>query len=199
MAPPRRYWVKLKVPKDLLIKLPKFEPPISKSRLKKIAAEEKRNVSLGIDSNWNSKTSSPQPETNYRINLGLKESSTSGLTMNSVSSTFVLDKSGKPSNKFVKRPRQFKTFSGFKIKYVTWKVKRERKEPLKDKPAKSNTETKEAIIKEESTNEDINEETKDMNEDIREGIKVETTDPQPGVIPHTVVLQNETQTTYHSI
>ncbi|CAH6718323.1 hypothetical protein CLIB1444_01S04192 [[Candida] jaroonii] len=149
MPPPRKHWVKLKVPKEFLEKIPRFTLPPPKTRVRKVAAEKKN----GSDSNSNSKTSSPQPEMNYRINSGLKETSTSGLTMNSISGTYTLDKSGKPVNKFVKRPRQFKTFSGFKVKYVTWKVKKEREKKEKKEDKKEVKEVKEdvknLVIKEE--------------------------------------------------
>lgn len=142
MAPPKRYWVKLNVPSTFLSTLPNFPPPVSKSRLKKIAAEEKKttgNTASGSAST--SKASSPTPVSadnqnpannhasapaisNFKINSGLKESSTSGLTMNSISNgLYALDKSGKPCKKWVKKPTQFKTFSGFKVKYVTYKQK----------------------------------------------------------------------------
>lgn len=125
MAPPKRYWVKVKVPSEYLSKLPKFEPPISKSRLKKIAAEEKKLQSNGTANG--SKTASPQPENNlnYKINLGLKEMSTSGLTMNPITGNYPLDRSGKPARKWVKRQHQFKTFSGFKVQYEHWSTSME--------------------------------------------------------------------------
>lgn len=110
MAPPRRYWVKLKVPKTVLQKLPVFEPPVSKSRLKKLAQDDKKE----------SKTGSPQPDFNHKINSGLKESSTSGLMMNTVGQV-KLDKSGKPAKKWTKKPVLFKTFSGYTVKYVNWR------------------------------------------------------------------------------
>jgi hypothetical protein len=135
MAPPKRYWVKIKVPTEFLAKLPHFPTPISKTRLKKIAAEEKK--STGTQGTPSSKGSSPtaseivsekpsaaanqQSLSQFKINSGFKESSTSGLTMNPVSTGHVsLDKSSR-AKKWVKKPRQFKTFSGFKVKYVTYK------------------------------------------------------------------------------
>jgi hypothetical protein len=135
MAPPRRYWVKLSVSKDYLATLPHFPTPISKSRLKKLAAEDKKN---GGGSSMGSKHSSPTASeagtekpsaassnsaslSQFKINSGLKESSTSGLTMNSITSgLYTLDKSGFPCKKWVKKPRTFKTFSGFKVKYICY-------------------------------------------------------------------------------
>lgn len=115
--PPKRYPVKLKVNNKFLSTLPVFEPPVPKSRVKRLIDKKLPNTtSVG-----SSKTSSPQPEN--RINSGLKESSTSGLTMNS-SGLNPLDKSGKPANKWHKRPVQFKTFTGYKIKYSNWRQKK---------------------------------------------------------------------------
>lgn len=129
MAPPKRYWVKLKISSKYLSTLPKYEPPVLKSRLKKIAAEEKKlQTTTGSPSgpgNGSSKTSSPQPDSNlnYKINSGLKEMSTSGLTMNPVTGNYPLDKTGKPATKWIKRSYQFKTFSGFKVRYQSWAPK----------------------------------------------------------------------------
>lgn len=157
MAPPKRYWVKLKVPSRILSTLPEFPTPISKSRLKKLVAEERR---AGTQSSLSLERSSPQPNDNnnngnnpsnlsqlgsgqaissFKINSGLKESSTSGLTMNSISSgLYALDKSGKPARKWVKKPTQFKTFSGFKVKYISYRHKDgdERKAHDKDNDSK---------------------------------------------------------------
>lgn len=142
MAQPRRHWVKLKAPSSFLKTLPHFPTPISKTRQKKITAEEKKTAGGGTSpapkkvtkntSKTVSKVSSPAPSNNqeasnvnnFKINSGLKELSTSGLTMNSINSEhYLLDKSGNPTKKWVKKPAQFKTFSGFKIKYVTWRQK----------------------------------------------------------------------------
>ncbi|KAI3402441.2 hypothetical protein KGF56_004849 [Candida oxycetoniae] len=60
----------------------------------------------------------------YKINAGLKESSTSGLTMNSINSAlYTLDKSGKPCKRWVKKTKSFKTFTGFKMKYTVYEPK----------------------------------------------------------------------------
>ncbi|CAI5758907.1 unnamed protein product [Candida verbasci] len=133
MAPAKRHWVKLKVPKSFLSKLPNFPTPILKSRLKKIAQEDRKS---GIQSVSNSNKSSPAPDggntqqqqqstmSQYKINVGLKDMSTAGLTMNSIAQgTYALDKSGKPTRKWVKKPREFKTFTGFKVKYTVYQTK----------------------------------------------------------------------------
>lgn len=148
MAQPRRHWVKLRAPSSFLQTLPHFPTPISKTRQKKITAEEKKITGGGTSpapkkviknpTKTASKVSSPAPSTNqeasnvnnFKINSGLKELSTSGLTMNSINSEhYLLDKSGNPTKKWIKKPTQFKTFSGFKIKYVTWRQKDHGKEP----------------------------------------------------------------------
>ncbi|KAK6198699.1 INO80 complex subunit Ies4-domain-containing protein [Scheffersomyces amazonensis] len=176
MAPPKRYWAKLKVPSSFLKTLPNFPTPISKSRLKKIAAEE-RKVNSTSTSTGGSKVGSPAPSTgenngsstnlnnlnngssgatisNFKINSGLKESSTSGLTMNSITSgLYALDKSGKPSKKWVKKTKQFKTFSGFKVKYVSFAHKDEKKKPSVSGASASTTITTTSVpvIKEEAS------------------------------------------------
>lgn len=144
MAAPKRYWVKVNVPSKILATLPKFETPVSKSRLKKLAAEGKKTqagagASGALASANGSKTASPQPEAglNYKINSGLKEMSTSGLTMNSVAGNYPLDKSGKPVSKWTKGPYSFKTFSGFKVHYKGWVPKNPKvvvKAPKEKKP-----------------------------------------------------------------
>ncbi|CAK9438684.1 uncharacterized protein LODBEIA_P29080 [Lodderomyces beijingensis] len=146
MVAARRHWAKLRLPPKFLATLPVFLPPVSKTQLKKLAQAERRAAAAaaaaaasGIPAN--SQKSSPTPEVSsghamghafnsssggvpvsggvsqYKINAGLKESSTSGLTMNNVNSLYSLDKSGKPCRRWVKRPRSFKTFTGFKIDY----------------------------------------------------------------------------------
>lgn len=68
----------------------------------------------------------------FKINLGPKESSTSGLTMNSiVSGAYTLDKTGAPCRRWVKKPTTFKTFSGFKMRIVSYKPRVERKKKIK--------------------------------------------------------------------
>ncbi|GEQ67687.1 hypothetical protein JCM33374_g1352 [Metschnikowia sp. JCM 33374] len=117
MAPPRKYNVKLKLPPSFLETLPVFATPTpkSKSRAKKLSAEDKR---AGTPPG-----SSPAPPEESvsvgKINTGPKELSTAGLTVNTV--TQALDKSGKPCRRWKKAPMQFKTFSGFKIELGTWK------------------------------------------------------------------------------
>lgn len=148
--------MKVKLPSSYLQTLPDFPTPISKSRLKRIAAEEKKATEneptatptkkiAKTGATSTSKVGSPAPNANaetsvnnFKINSGLKELSTSGLTMNSISSEhYLLDKSGKPTKKWVKKPHQFKTFSGFKIKYVTYRQKDQQKEKahIKKEPA----------------------------------------------------------------
>ncbi|KAI5949656.1 hypothetical protein CANMA_005463 [Candida margitis] len=142
MAAARRLWVKLRLSSKYLATLPKFDPYVSKSRLKKIAQEEKKGISPSIS---NSQRSSPAPEgtgtpgpsnnanstgasgsgiSQYKINVGLKGDSTSGLTMNSINpALYVLDKSGKPCRRWVKKQKQFKSFTGFKMKYTAYEGK----------------------------------------------------------------------------
>lgn len=159
MAPPRRYWVKINAPKDFLATLPHFPTPVSKTRLKKLAAEEKKigaantanssptESESGVDKpGYANSTAAPQLS-QFKINSGLKESSTSGLTMNSINSgLYTLDKSGSPCKKWVKKPKSFKTFSGFKVKYISY--------VHKDEIVKENDDVKQeeqlAQVKEES-------------------------------------------------
>lgn len=151
MAPPKRFWAKLKLSPKFLGTLPEFPTYMSKSRLKRLAQEERRSGSASLNS---LQRSSPAPEgsnnlnnnnnnnngsggnnggstiSNYKVNMGLKEGSTSGLTMNSIASgQYALDKSGKPCKRWVKRPRQFKSFTGFKVTYVAF----EPKDPVESK------------------------------------------------------------------
>lgn len=150
MAVTKRLWVKLPLPSSYLSTLPEFTH--AKSRVRKVATVEKKHQA---PSQSPSKGSSPAPGdstnssasthnqpaiSNFKINSGLKESSTSGLVMNSISNgLYALDKSGKPCRKWVKKPTQFKTFSGFKVKYVSYKHKNAEKPKPKVKeevPAK---------------------------------------------------------------
>ncbi|PVH18113.1 uncharacterized protein CXQ87_001030 [Candidozyma duobushaemuli] len=126
--PPKRQLVKLKVSPEFLKTLPVFATPKAK-RVKKIA-EDKKNEK-------NDKTSSPGPhDDNSKVNSGMKELSTAGLTVHSVNANFALDKSGRPAKKWVRGSRQFKTFSGFKVKLKTWRHKSERE---KHDPPKEET------------------------------------------------------------
>ncbi|KAI5953606.1 hypothetical protein KGF54_002978 [Candida jiufengensis] len=153
MVAAKRLWIKLRLPTKFLGTLPKFEPFVSKTRLKKIAQEERR-IAAGLQSSTTSQKSSPAPDggsvtpapnattsttggsssggiSQYKINVGLKESSTSGLTMNSINSAlYTLDKSGKPCKRWVKKQREFKSFTGFKMKYTRYEPK-ESNNPLK--------------------------------------------------------------------
>lgn len=143
MAAARRLWVKLKLSSKYLATLPKFDSYVSKSRLKKIAQDEKKGISPSISSLQRSSpapegTGTPGPTNNassasgagssgisqYKINVGLKGDSTSGLTMNSINpALYVLDKSGKPCRRWVKKQKQFKSFTGFKMKYTKYEAK----------------------------------------------------------------------------
>ncbi|RCK61015.1 hypothetical protein Cantr_08724 [Candida viswanathii] len=168
MAPPKRYWAKLKLSPKFLGTLPEFPAYMSKSRLKRLAQEERRSGSASINS---LQRSSPAPEggsggannnngsnnsnnnnnggttiSNYKVNMGLKEGSTSGLTMNSITSgQYALDKSGKPCKRWVKKPRQFKSFTGFKVTYVSF----EPKDPADKKEVKQQEEEEDVEMKEE--------------------------------------------------
>lgn len=147
MAYPRRYWVKLKVPKSILVTLPDFPTPISKTRLKKISAEERRNalaaaaaaslnpsggtsgllnVTTGVNS---ASPSSPAPSETASISVNTsnkiapREPSTAGLTMNTVTNTSAsLDRTGKHVRKWTRKKHTFKTFTGFTVERVTWRT-----------------------------------------------------------------------------
>lgn len=123
MAVQKKYLAKIKLPPAFLKTLPAFSPP-AKLRVKKLADTK---------SGLSSKLSSPTPgdetpvnpltshtQANARINSGMKELSTAGLTMNNINSTYALDKSGRPCRRWVRRPRQFKTFTGFKVLYIPY-------------------------------------------------------------------------------
>lgn len=117
---PKKHLVKLQLQPEFLKTLPAFTAPKPK-RVKKVAGDDKKSGNSSSTSG--SKGSSPAPEepASHRINTGPKETSTAGLTVNSVNQT--LDKSGAPCKKWVRTTRQFKTFSGFKVKLKTWKQK----------------------------------------------------------------------------
>ena len=154
MAYPRRYWVKLKVPKRILVTLPDFPTPISKTRLKKISAEERRNalaaaaaaslnpsggtsgllnVTTGVNSASPSKLSSPAPSETASISVnstshknGPREPSTAGLTMNAITNNSAsLDRTGKRVRKWTRKKHSFKTFTGFTVERVTWRTEME--------------------------------------------------------------------------
>lgn len=149
----------LKVPSSFLGSLPKFSP--AKSRVKKIA------VKLAPHSTSTSKAGSPTPNipdgydrdatpsenaaaaatiSNFKINSGVKEMSTAGLTMKSIApDKYLLDKSGKPCKRWTKKPRTFKTFSGFKVTQLMWKGDVV-KDKAKDKKKKEETVKKEAPV-----------------------------------------------------
>lgn len=147
MAPPKRYWAKIKLPTEYLKTLPNFPTPVSKSRLKKIAAEERKAQSEGspTPTATTPKLASPTPSVEVASTIETtpaapepapkKEPATSS----SLHSNYVLDKTGGTCKKWKKRPRQFKTFSGFKVKYRAYGVveseakdeKKETKEEIK--------------------------------------------------------------------
>ncbi|OBA20705.1 hypothetical protein METBIDRAFT_43682 [Metschnikowia bicuspidata var. bicuspidata NRRL YB-4993] len=114
MPSAKKYNVKVRLPTSYLETLPVFATPKPKSRAKKLSAEDKKNAG--------SPGSSPAPADDVpaaRINTGPKELSTAGLTVNTVTQT--LDKSGRPCRKWKKGPREFKTFTGFKVGLSVWK------------------------------------------------------------------------------
>lgn len=127
MAVARKHPVKLKIPLDFLKTLPAFATP----KAKKPKAGEKKDP--GSPSGGPEESALPSS----KINTGAKDLSTAGLTIHPVNATFALDKSGKPCKKWTRGSRQFKTFSGFKVKVRTWKQKHEKvKEPeLDETPA----------------------------------------------------------------
>ncbi|CAN3367784.1 hypothetical protein DICA4_F09296 [Diutina catenulata] len=124
--PPRRYMVKLQLSQEFLKTLPHI--PSQKTRLRRLQAERlaAANAAAG-----GSKQGSPSVEgtdkqtlSNFKINSGLKGDSTAGLTMNTIGSN-ALDRTKKPAKRWTKRPRQFKTFTGFKVKYNIYKPKKD--------------------------------------------------------------------------
>lgn len=139
MVQAKKHWVKLSLPKSFLENLPDFPPPVSKSRQKKGPVNDDKKTGMQATSKGSGKNASkngsksvskglsPAPTgeiSSAKINTGPKEMSTAGLTVNSASSEkYALDKTSRVSKKWVKRQAQFKTFTGFKIKYVTWKQK----------------------------------------------------------------------------
>ena len=140
MAAARRLWVKLKLSSKHLARFPRFDAPVPKSILKRITHDERKDASPSISSLQRSSpapdgTGTPGPSNNtnstggaggsgisqYKINVGLKGDSTSGLTMNSINpALYVLDKSGKPCRRWIKKQKQFKSFTGFKMKYTKY-------------------------------------------------------------------------------
>lgn len=123
MAAKKTYPVTLTVPKAVLKKLPAFNKP-------KLSLNFKRGTLSTVSS---SKVSSPTPDNtpnhpvsnhmanNAKINSGVKEMSTAGLTLNNVGNGYNnLDKSGNPTKKWHKKTRLFKTFSGFKATYMSY-------------------------------------------------------------------------------
>lgn len=108
MAPPKKHHVvKLSLPTTFLETLPRFRAS---------------STSTGNSS----KISSPTPDAHVtlssaKINSGIKELSTAGLSLNNLSNGHNnLDKSGKPCKKWHKQPRKFKTFSGFKVTFSAY-------------------------------------------------------------------------------
>lgn len=115
--------VKLRLSKEFLKTLPHI--PSQKTRLRRLAAE--RAAAAAAANASQGKQSTPigggdQDKTtlsNFKINLGLKGDSTAGLVMNTVTTT-LLDKTGRPCRKWVKRPRPIKLFSGFKLSIMAF-------------------------------------------------------------------------------
>lgn len=141
---PKKHLVTLKVQTEFLKTLPAIAPPKPK-RVKKVAAEDKKGAAGTNGSASVSKGTSPalnEEPASHRINTGPKEMSTAGLTVNSVNQT--LDKSGTPCKKWGRTTRQFKTFSGFKVKIKTWRHKPESKVKHERKPSVSGVEQPEA-------------------------------------------------------
>lgn len=118
----KRYMVTLTVPKSFLSELPQFATPQTKSRQKR-AAEKKATAAGG------SKTASPAPDSKTKDGNG----------------KVAKPKAPQKAKTWVKKPLQFKTFSGFKVKYITWRQKESRKEKAKiekdGKTEKSDTKT----------------------------------------------------------
>lgn len=121
----KRYMVTLTVPKTFLTTLPQFATPQTKSRQKK-AAEKKS----GATSIAGSKTASPAPDSKSK----------------DTNAKVTKPKSTQKAKTWVKKPLQFKTFSGFKVKYVTWR----QKEPRKESKAKAEAKAEKAEAKSEA-------------------------------------------------
>lgn len=125
--------VTLKAPSTFLKTLPNFPPPQAKSRSKKATGEDKKGQTEGEaktskgggkgTSKSGSQVSTPGPQNNGASSKGgtnNKDTAASNVVSND---QLALDKSGKLSKRWFKRPSQFKTFTGHKIKYWTWKLK----------------------------------------------------------------------------
>lgn len=131
MAPPRRHWAKLKVPSSFLKTLPDFPTPLSKTAAAAAAAAAAASASAAAasaaaaaasaqtESGNSAENTNGESLGNNKINVGLKELSTSGLTMNNANDNYSLDKTGRV-RKWVKKSVQFKAFSGFKVTYDKW-------------------------------------------------------------------------------
>lgn len=106
--------VKLKVRLEFLETLPAFTPAKVK-RVKKIATEDKKSTT---GSSLASRGSTPGSD-NLPQRTAPKDYTTSGLMMNSLNQ--LLDRSGNPAKKWVRSPRKWKTFSGFKLEVKGWR------------------------------------------------------------------------------
>lgn len=128
--PTRQRMVKLKVPPKFLNTLPSF---LIKALNSMVDIEV--NISPGVLGTTGASGA-------IKTNLGLKESSNSGLSINSVANgTYSLDKTSH-CRKWVKKPATFKTFSGFRMRILSWKPRVERKkQEKKDKEKKIKAET----------------------------------------------------------
>ncbi|CAH2352692.1 hypothetical protein CLIB1423_07S05358 [[Candida] railenensis] len=109
MAPPKKHWATVKVPSEFLKTLPEGPGPSLKLKINiKKSAGETATTTVN-----NSRTESPVQATSEFGEKAIEpptESSTS---------SHGLDKNGKVKH-WVKRPAQFKTFSGFKVTYDKW-------------------------------------------------------------------------------
>lgn len=120
MAVAKKYPVKVKVPASFLAALPPFATSPKPKRVKKLADEKKAALATpalnGI---------SPAPEEGSVAPPPVKESTGTILL---VASAPLLDKSGTPTRRWVRGTRQFKSFSGFKLRLKIWKPKADKQE-----------------------------------------------------------------------
>lgn len=121
----KRYMVTLTPPRLFLSTLPQFASS-TKSRIKKVA--EKKSVA---GSAAGSKTASPAPDTKAK----------------DIHAKITKPKNIQKAKSWLKKPLQFKTFSGFKVKYVTWRQKETRKD-TKTKAEKEREKAEKEKIKE---------------------------------------------------
>ena len=125
--------VTLKAPASFLKTLPDLRPPQAKSRSKKATGEDKKGLTEGESkaskggskgsSKNGSQVSTPGPQSNGASSKGGSNNKDTGASNVVSNGQLALDKSGQLSKRWFKRPSQFKTFTGHKIKYWTWKLK----------------------------------------------------------------------------